>query len=101
MLARTGRCLSILAVLLLVSCAQLPRVLPQGEGGVATEALKSLTSVPPEWGNLISVTTTTTRDNVTQYIQLWFQDAGGTVRVVAFDPQSNQFMPNAWLFPRK
>jgi hypothetical protein len=101
MLARAGRCLGVLSVLLLLSCAQLPRPLREAEGGIPTETLKDLTSVPREWGNLVSVTTPTTRENVSRFAQLWFQDSEGNVRVVAFDAQTSRLMPTAGIIRRK
>ena len=102
MLARAGRRLGALAVLLVLwSCTKLPTLLPEGQGGIAREPLKDLTSVPPEWGNLVSVTTTTTTERGTMYFQLWFQDKEGNVRVVTLDTQTNHFTPNAGLLPRK
>jgi hypothetical protein len=101
MLARAGTCLGVLAVLLLLSCTKVSTVLPEGEGYIPTEALKDLTSIPPEWGNLVSVTKTTTSENITQDVQLWFQDKEGNVRVVTFDVRTNQLTPKALLFRRK
>jgi hypothetical protein len=63
--------------------------------------LKDLTSVPPEWGPLVSVTATSTRENAALYFQLWFQDPEGNVRVVSLDPQTNRFVPLAGFIRRK
>ncbi len=91
----------MLSVLLLLSCSQLPQALPAGEGGLPTESLKDLTSVPPEWGNLVSVTSSIKGDNAGLYFQLWFQDGEGNVRVVSLDPQTNHFVPTAGIIRRK
>jgi hypothetical protein len=101
MLARATRCLGVLSVLLLLSCAQLPQALPEGQGALTSVSAKDLTSVPPEWGNLVSVTTTTKGDNAGIYFQLWFQDGDGTIRLLSLDPQTNRFIATAGLIRRK
>jgi hypothetical protein len=91
----------LLALLLPLACTRLPKFAPEAEGGTPTDALKDSTSVPPEWGTLVSVTSMTTPDNSVQYFQLWFQDKDGTVRVVSYDPRTNHLMPKAGRFQRR
>lgn len=97
----SGR-LGVIAVLLsALACTRVPAFVPESEGGVALESLKDRGSIPAGWGTLVTVTTSATSEHGTPHLQLWFQDQEGNVREAAFDPQTNQFLPNARLFRRK
>jgi hypothetical protein len=99
MLGRIGICLvGATLVLFAVSCTKLPNTGTPGKGDIAVEPLAEMDSIPSNWGNLISV------NNVPEWgplFQLWFQDEKGTVRMVALNVQTNQFLPNARLIPRR
>ncbi|MCZ6484863.1 MAG: hypothetical protein O6826_04110 [Acidobacteria bacterium] len=96
MLGSAGRNLILVALILLpLSCARLPDK-PMAAGEVlAVEPLLSGDSVPPEWGNLISVTLW-----LGEY-HLWFQDEGGNVRLVVYKVITNQLRTQAMLIQRK
>ncbi len=81
----TGILALSMLVLLLPSCAKLESSTPQA-GGVAVEKLERATSIPAEWGNLISVSSVSAFPDL---LQLWFQDREGIVRMVVFDASKN------------
>jgi hypothetical protein len=49
--------------------------------GVPGETLTGATTLPAEWGRLVSVSSEATHPDLAQ---LWFQDDSGTVRMVVY-----------------
>jgi hypothetical protein len=81
-----------------LSCTKLPEKAAQTGVLVGSEQLPALDSIPPEWGKLVSVTTSPAFPN---WFQLWFENETGTVRMAAFNFQTRQFDPNAVMLPRR
>jgi hypothetical protein len=79
MLGRTA-CALLLAVAVcsVLSCRKIET--PTG-AGVPSQSLIGTTSIPAEWGQLISVGSEATHPGL---VQLWFQDNSGTVRMVVY-----------------
>ena len=84
------------ALLVGVSCAKL------GEPGAADVALarQELTkpdSIPAEWGKLVSVSSCPAFE---KWVQLWFQDEEGVVRMVPYNVSSNYLAGQAHVIGR-
>lgn len=82
--------LLLLAVLALLaaSCTKLSTPTALG-GGIPVEVLGAKSTVPAEWGSLISVS------GVAEYpdlVQLWFQDRDGTVRYAVVSLRRHQLL---------
>ncbi len=90
--------LVIASVLLTFSCARLPEEPTPEKGDVAKEAIPQVDSIPTQWGKLISVSSVAQYSN---WVQLWFQDDKGHVRMVPYSIQLNKFHNNFTLFRRK
>ena len=99
MSGRVGICIVIaVPVIFLSSCTKLPEWAAQGEGDIATDTLPQEDSIPAQWGNLVSVTTS---PSIAHVFQLWFQDEDGNVRLVSYSARSNSFYTtNVRLFQR-
>ena len=67
-------------------------------GTVATEELPDKDSIPAEWGKLVAVSSAPDIDN---WVQLWLEDEGGTIRMVAYHIIQNKVSSQARVFPRK
>jgi hypothetical protein len=97
MLLRKTVCLLVVVFLLpILSCTRLDTP-PEGEI-LGTEKLPALSSIPLDWGKLVSVTTIPIYQGM---FQLWFQDESGKVRIVGYDERSRQLAPEAVVVPRK
>ena len=97
MLLRKTICLLVVVFLLpILSCTRLDTP-PEGEI-LGTEKLPALSSIPPEWGKLVSVSTTPIYEG---FFQLWFQDENGKIRMVAYSARNGRLTPNAVVIPRK
>ena len=99
MFSRT-KILLVLVVLAIMplSCTKIPEPSIAVKGGLGTKALPYRDSIPLNWGNLVSVT------NVAEYpywLQLWFQDKNGTIRIVAYSARNNSFSKDFKLIHRK
>lgn len=78
----------VATALLAVSCARIstPTAAP---GGIPAEDLASRSTVPAEWGDLVSVS------SVAEYpelAQLWFQAADGTVRYAVVSLRTQEIL---------
>ncbi len=99
MLGRTGICLAAMALILLsLSCARLPEPPTPGKGDIAIEKLSDVDSIPSKWGNLQSVSN---HPDFAHVLQLWFQDEHGNIRLVFYNMNTNQLLPQAMLIRRK
>ena len=83
-----------LLVLLASSCARLPEQPPD----TSFERLPDQNAIPVEWGNLVSVTTPEFSE---RWIQLWFQDEKGTIRMVTYNLETNRINLKSRMIPRK
>lgn len=99
MTSRT-RILLVLLVLfaIAVSCAKIEETQGEAKGLISKEALPYIDSIPSEWGNLVSVSSV---EGYSYWVQLWFQDSSGNIRMVPFDIENNRFHENFRLIPRK
>ncbi len=86
----------IASVLLTFSCVRLEA--PLEYGGVDRDATPYVDSIPTQWGNLISVSSVA---GYPTWVQLWFQDDKGHVRMVTYSIRSNKFAKEFFLFHRK
>lgn len=99
MLNRIGIFLIIVILIFLsLSCAKIEQPVAPGEGGLVFIALPSPDSIPLEYGNLISVSSVA---GYPYWVQLWFQDENGTLRLVPYGIHKNRFAKNFHLIPRK
>lgn len=78
----------VLAALFAGSCAKIstPTAAP---GGIPAESVASRSTVPAEWGDLVSVS------SVAEYpelAQLWFQAADGTVRYAVISLRTQEIL---------
>jgi hypothetical protein len=89
----------LLAVLLLsaLSCARLPEKPAESGAALSYEQLPAPDSIPAAWGKLVSVTS---NPSFPSWLQLWFEDETGTVRMAAFDFRTKKLDPNAVVIPR-
>lgn len=68
-----------------VSCKRIGQSGP-GDLKLAAEQLTRTDSIPSSWGKLVSVSSA---PGVETWVQLWFQDDGGTIRVASFNVKDN------------
>lgn len=87
---RSARTLMAILILLPLSCTRLTGPASFEEGGLLVESLPESSSVPADWGELISVTS---YPGYAPETLLWFQDDAGTVRIVGFDRKRNRLSP--------
>lgn len=98
MLGRAVICFSIvIAVLFLFSCTKIEPQRPE-EGSFAIEKLPAANSIPSNWGKLISVSN---EPDFPNWVQLWFEDKDGNVRMVAYTIGTNRLEGTVVLIPRK
>jgi hypothetical protein len=79
-----------------VSCQRLGEPV-RGGLTLGVQALTQAGSIPASWGKLIS---TSSCPAAKEWIQLWFQDDAGTVRMVAYNLEKNTLFGEAILFRR-
>jgi hypothetical protein len=95
MVRKTAGFFVLLALVLLSqACRKLPT---EGSGGIPVQTLQGSTTLSPEFGSLVSVSTSTTYPDLAQ---LWFQDKDGNVRIVNFSLPSRQLL-NVMLIRRQ
>ena len=78
------RIVGIVLVLLLAVVATACQKLPDrtgGEGGLPRETIVKSDVIPADWGNLVGVSGVGAFPDL---VQLWFQDAGGNIRLVVY-----------------
>ena len=89
--------LFLCAVLILgASCTKVGEP-PQGSHTISVQALSRPDSVPSNWGKLIS---TSSCPEAKEWIQLWFQDDAGVIRMLAYNVQNNTLGDKAIVFHR-
>jgi hypothetical protein len=97
----SGRAKILLVAVLLValgwSCAKYPSTTPE-EGDFATERMPSMESIPPGWGELISVSSCAKHGD---WVQLWLQDEDGNLRLIGYNVTTNRFATTFRLIPRR
>lgn len=99
MSVRARICLIAVGLILLhLSCARLQEELPTGEGDIVLEELPHTDSIPLSWGKLISVSSAL---NIPNWVQLWFQDEEGNVRMVPYSVRENRLATQARLIRRR
>jgi hypothetical protein len=96
---RTGVFLVVgVLVLLALSCAKLPEQTTPPQKSVEAVKLPDENTIPSDWGNLVSVSSP---EYSQPWMQLWFQDEKGTIRMVPYSIETNQFNLNSRMIPRK
>ncbi len=99
MWVRARLCFSVgCLVFLVLACAKLPEGTKPTQTAIAPEVLPDDTSIPKEWGPLVSVSSS---GIYKPWLQLWFQDEEGTIRMVPYNVQGHRFSPNVRRIPRK
>ena len=99
MLSRIGIFLILVILIFLsLSCAKIEIPAAPDEGALVLKALTSPDSMPLEYGNLISVSSVA---GYPYWVQLWFQDESGALRMVRYSIRENHFAKNFHLIPRK
>ncbi len=99
MLSRIGIFLIIVILIFLsLSCAKIDQPAAPSEGNLVFKALPSPDSIPLEYGNLISVSSAA---GFPHWVQLWFQDENGILRMVRYSIYENRLAKNFHLIPRK
>ena len=98
MLDRARICLVVgILIFLVLSCAKLPESPSPMTQSLTTQKLLDEASIPKEWGTLISVSASPIYQS---WLQLWFQDKQGTIRMVPFNIETNKLNPNIRILPR-
>ncbi len=99
MLNRVTLCLIVtFFVFINLSCAKLAEENPAKVGEITVEELPYKDSIPASWGKLISVSRS---PDVSRWVQLWFEDESGNIRMVAYNIVQNRMASQARLFLRK
>jgi len=99
MLNRVTLCLLVaFFVLINFSCTKLTEEKPVIEGEITVEELPYKDSIPANWGKLISVSSS---PDVSRWVQLWFEDESGNIRMVAYNIIQNRMASQARVFRRK
>ena len=94
---RLGAYLLMAAILVFgASCTKLGEP-TQGENTLEVQTLPQAGSIPANWGKLISTSNCAVAK---EWIQLWFQDDAGVVRMVAYNLETNTLSDRAVLFHR-
>jgi hypothetical protein len=82
MAKRLGLCLILSAILVLAaSCSRYGEPGP-GEQKSAIVKLAEPDAIPASWGKLVAVSSVTSAED---WVQLWFQDEGGTIRMTRYN----------------
>jgi hypothetical protein len=89
--------LSLLALLLVASCAKLPEKSTEMRGEIAFVHMAAKGAIPAAWGRLVAVSNSADFGHV---FQLWFEDDAGAVRVAFYDMRANTFQTEGRLIPR-
>jgi ABC-type Zn uptake system ZnuABC Zn-binding protein ZnuA len=82
--------LAVVLCLLSVSCQ---RVTPQA----ASSNLVDLKNIPAAYGNLVSVTSIPAYP---EWVQMWFQDSAGTIRIIKVSFKDNRMITEATTITR-
>lgn len=90
-------CLVVFAVLIFsVSCTRLGEPGP-GEQNLALQELTQPDSIPANWGKLVSVSSIPAAG---KWVQLWFQNDEGIIRVVTYNVGDNYLSSQARIIHR-
>lgn len=81
------------AVVMCLVTASCQRVTPQAAGS----NLVDLKSIPAAYGNLVSVTSIPAYP---EWVQMWFQDSAGTIRIIKVSFKDNRMMAEATTITR-
>jgi len=99
MLGRAGICLLVMTlVLFLLSCSKLSEKKSPEEGKIAVVKMADNSSIPKEWGKLVSVSV---KPDSTHVFQLWFQDEDGNIHMTKYNTDLGKLLPNSFLIPQK
>ena len=99
MLRRIVLCLLVVFLVLInLSCAKITEEKPVVKGDVNVEELPYKDAIPATWGKLISVSSS---PEVAQWVQLWFEDEDGQIRMVAYNIIQNRLSNQARVIHRK
>jgi hypothetical protein len=85
-------------VLLVLSCAKISDETTVVGGNIVSVKIPDDNAIPLEWGKLIAVSN---EPDFESWVQLWFQDEEGTIRLVPYSIKHNRFSQNARVFKRK
>ncbi len=99
MLNRITLCL-IMTFLVLInfSCTKLTEEKPVKEENIVVEKLPDKDSIPASWGKLVSVSSS---PDVSRWVQLWFEDKEGNIRMIDYNIIQNRLARHAKVFRRK
>jgi len=86
------------SALLSASCAKLSESPEAAQKGVKAVELTDDSTVPAEWGDLTAVSSVAESPG---YLQLWFQDTEGTVRMVWYNVREHRLSRNGRVILRK
>ncbi|NIM20307.1 MAG: hypothetical protein GTO51_08765 [Candidatus Latescibacteria bacterium] len=85
-------------VILNISCAKLTEEKPVTMGAVAVEELPFEDSFPSNWGKLITVSSA---PDIRHWVQLWFEDDEGNIRMATYNIIQNELSDQVRVFHRK
>jgi hypothetical protein len=83
-------------LVLAVSCQRLGEP-AGGDRAMGVQKMVQAGSIPASWGKLVS---TSSCPAAREWIQLWFQDDAGVVRMAAYNLEKNTLLGEAVVFPR-
>jgi hypothetical protein len=90
-------CLVMSAILIFsVSCTRLGEP-GSGEQKLVLQELTQTNSIPAKWGKLVSVSSV---PDIEKWVQLWFQDDEGNIRVVPYNVSDNYLSIQARMIRR-
>lgn len=99
MLRRKVILLGLAMVLFLpLSCTKMDQVAVTGTEMLDEEKLPADGTIPSGYGNLVSVSSAADSPD---FVQLWFQDENGTIRMVRYSIRANRFLTVSYVIPRK
>jgi hypothetical protein len=88
----------IMVALLPLSCTKLDKMMEEGTETLVEEKLPEDGSIPSEYGNLVSVSSVVAFPD---FMQLWFQDEKGDLRMVRYSISANRFVKVSHVVRRK
>jgi hypothetical protein len=88
--------IALLVLVVQISCTKLPQA-PSKEGALATIDVADATTIPREWGNLVSVVIS---PDFPRRVQLWFQNEKGDIHLAFYEMQQRKLAPKGVVFPR-
>lgn len=88
----------LIIVLLPLSCAELDSTVDIRTENLVEEKLPENGSIPMKYGNLVSVSSVA---KYPDFLQLWFQNENGDLRMVRYIVSKNCFLIDSHLIPRQ